>query len=339
MQLLNPNNTISILICTYNGEKYLVEQLESIRNQEFKPDKVLIYDDCSTDASVKIINDFISIYNLESTWKLNINPTRKGWKLNFYDALSDCNDDFIFFCDQDDIWNSDKISIMMDIMQKNPDIFVLNGLFETINPNGESVNILNWTSNKDYNRKINKSSFLDTMNIWQHRIGCTMVIRKIIKEQLKYFARSEYFSHDLWSSNIGALFNSCYYFNYPVIQYRIHENNACADIKGKINSSTEKILLIENEYLEYFFNGIRSIDKSLINQHEYLNFLKVISFYKHRLALIRDSNIFCFFRLILKINIYLKYFSFKQFIVDMLDGLRIRDYVRSMKHSILKYFR
>ena len=101
--------SISVLMCTYNGEKYIEEQLISIYEQTYKPDEVLIFDDCSTDSTVYIIRSFIKKYNLEKSWILEINEKNKGYVKNFKNGINKVKGDFIFFSDQDDVWNKNKI--------------------------------------------------------------------------------------------------------------------------------------------------------------------------------------------------------------------------------------
>ena len=171
------NNSVSVIMCVYNGEQFLLDQIESIKCQTLQPDEVTIYDDCSDDSSVNILVDFISKNNLESTWKVIKNKTRKGWRLNFYDALSECDSDYIFFCDQDDIWYHDKIEIMTNVMRNNQNILVLNGLIETINSTGHPINVMNWTKDNVYNGNIINMDFGDIIFNWKIRIGCCKIGR------------------------------------------------------------------------------------------------------------------------------------------------------------------
>ena len=115
---------ISVVITTYNGEPYLTEQLESIRKQTLQPDEVLIFDDCSNNKTVSLIENFISTYNLD-TWKLYINKSNIGWKRNFINGFDKAAGDLIFPCDQDDIWELDKVESMARIMDENEKIFLL----------------------------------------------------------------------------------------------------------------------------------------------------------------------------------------------------------------------
>lgn len=325
---------ISVIICVYNGERYILEQLESIRLQTLQPDEVIFYDDCSTDYTVNIIKKYISDFNLSATWKLNINISNKGWRINFYDALSVCNGDYIFFGDQDDIWYSNKISIMIDIMNSNPNIYVLNGLFKTINSSGEDYNYLNFNSIK-YDKKIIKSDLNRNLYINNYRHGCTMVIRKIIKEQLKYFKRCQLFKHDLWSLIIGSLFNGCYHVNLPVIKYRIHMNNVTIiEFSKDVKPNREKrIKNLENDfnYVAFLKSGIDSLDKNIINKKEYLNLLIAYNFYKFRLKLIKDSNLLYSIRLLSFLPIYIKYFKIKLYFVDIIEALKLKDILKRYK--------
>lgn len=96
-------------MCTYNGEKYVSEQLESIIHQTLQPDEIIICDDCSSDHSVKIINEVMC--NWAGQWRLVCNKKNLGYRKNFQQAISLCHGDFIFLSDQDDVWDQDKLAI------------------------------------------------------------------------------------------------------------------------------------------------------------------------------------------------------------------------------------
>ena len=98
---------VSVVICTYNGEKFLREQLDSVLSQTYPLYEIIIQDDGSTDATLRIAADYqkrypqlIHIYEHE-------NPN--GWNINFLDAINLATGDYIACCDQDDIWEKDKI--------------------------------------------------------------------------------------------------------------------------------------------------------------------------------------------------------------------------------------
>lgn len=108
---------ISVAIPTYNGEKYLREQLDSLYNQTLIPDEIVVVDDCSKDGTVSILEEYRNRYGL----KYVINETNLGYNKNFEKAISLCTGDYIALCDQDDIWLPEKIQKSFDIISKFPE--------------------------------------------------------------------------------------------------------------------------------------------------------------------------------------------------------------------------
>ena len=103
-------NTVSIVMCTYNGESFIREQLDSIMAQTYPVEEIIIQDDCSTDGTFEVVSEYASRYP-------HIRPignkTRKGVNGNFFDALGKASGDYIAIADQDDIWEPYKIKRQM----------------------------------------------------------------------------------------------------------------------------------------------------------------------------------------------------------------------------------
>ena len=104
----NKSYKISVAMCTYNGEKFINEQLESIVKQSRQPDELIICDDKSSDRTIEIINEFKK--GVSFNVKLIINSKRLGVSKNFEKAILNCTGDIILFSDQDDVWMENKIS-------------------------------------------------------------------------------------------------------------------------------------------------------------------------------------------------------------------------------------
>src|SRR5437773_2588198 len=94
--------TISIAMATYNGAKFIREQLASLAAQTRLPHEIVVSDDCSTDATVSIIEDFAA--TVAFPVRLHRNPTNIGVARNFERALRACSGGIVFICDQDDFW-------------------------------------------------------------------------------------------------------------------------------------------------------------------------------------------------------------------------------------------
>ena len=108
--------SVSIVLCTYNGAKYLSEQLESILAQTYPLHEIIIQDDNSTDETVNIIHEYACKYSLIKFFK---NNSAHGVNGNFISAMQRATGDYIAISDQDDIWETDKIENQMNSIGKN----------------------------------------------------------------------------------------------------------------------------------------------------------------------------------------------------------------------------
>ena len=109
---------ISIVLATYNGEKYITEQLNSLLKQSVVPDEIIIVDDCSCDNTNIITDKWISGCNTKIE-KIN-HESNCGVVKSFFDGLKVAKGDIVFFCDQDDVWNDKKIQLFIEAFESNP---------------------------------------------------------------------------------------------------------------------------------------------------------------------------------------------------------------------------
>lgn len=112
--------TTSVALCTFNGDKFIEEQLQSILSQEISVDEIIICDDASTDETWTILEKYQKQY--PETIQIFASRENFGYVLNFEKALSLCTGDVIFLCDQDDIWFSNKSLEILQFFEKNSDI-------------------------------------------------------------------------------------------------------------------------------------------------------------------------------------------------------------------------
>ena len=227
---------ISIAMTTYNGERYITEQLESIKNQTLKADEVVIFDDASTDGTAKMVSEYIDDNNLDG-WQLFVNKSNLGYKENFYQAIESTTGDIIFLCDQDDIWHSNKIEIMAGLFENNPKIAALNTGFGEIDKGGKKIYSRKRFSRVNHNlirgsikpNTLRRFEFDDI--IWRNiSPGCTAAISRECKEMfIEHYSRM--CPHD-WELNIFAsLVSGLFFFNSELTDYRLHEGNTIGMIK------------------------------------------------------------------------------------------------------------
>ncbi|WP_294962758.1 glycosyltransferase [Sulfurimonas sp.] len=219
----------SICIATYNGEKYISEQLSSILKQINKNDEIIIINDCSTDNTLMLIEQIhdirIKIYN---------NIKNKGHVYSFSKAIGLANNEIIFLSDQDDIWVENRFNIMKDkLIKSNSSLLTSN--FSTFNYIYKSDYVF-----KDNLNPVQESeSFCNIKNIIKIFLGkisyygCCMVIKHDIKEIIypipKYIE-----SHDIWIALIANLLGKNLHINDMSLFRRIHDNNVSVKSKRKI---------------------------------------------------------------------------------------------------------
>ena len=114
---------ISIAMTTYNGEKYCLEQLESLVDQKHKPCEIVIGDDGSQDRTIEIIEEFSK--KIDIPIKLIRNSPGLGFAKNFFNVFMNCAGDWICFCDQDDVWFPNKIQKAVEVIHQKPDVNVI----------------------------------------------------------------------------------------------------------------------------------------------------------------------------------------------------------------------
>lgn len=109
---------ISVAMATYNGEKYLNEQLESILKQTVLPNELVVCDDCSTDNTVNLLNDFKEKAPFDV--KIFTSDKNNGYVKNFARVIEEAKGDYVFMCDQDDYWLPNKIEVVLKTFAENP---------------------------------------------------------------------------------------------------------------------------------------------------------------------------------------------------------------------------
>lgn len=212
---------ISLVLTTYNGEKYIKEQLDSIKDQTRVPDEVLIFDDRSKDSTVEMVENYIKENKLD-TWHFFQNKENKGYSLNFTDAMNQCKGDIIFLADQDDIWFTDKIENMANIMENHSEIDLLTSDIEPfyIGEAPQKVNFEKIISKKTLIKIKKKDKWIKPI-----RPGCSMCFRRSMLEEYNKIWFKEY-PHDCLLWGLAVLNGKAFYYNKVTIKFRRHDTNA-----------------------------------------------------------------------------------------------------------------
>lgn len=209
---------VSVVLTTYNGEKYLYELLDSLKDQTHKPDEVIICDDGSSDNTRKMLVEYIEKYNLDN-WKTVFNISNKGWRRNFRDGIQMANYDLVFPCDQDDIWEKEKIAKMLSVMEKDKNIQLLSSDYLPVyEAGGQRIE-----TTKSEGKNLEKIPFDDHFASG-NRPGCVMCIRRELIEKI-HNIWEDWYPHDAFLWTMSIFFNGCYVIHEPLIRYRRHSGN------------------------------------------------------------------------------------------------------------------
>jgi glycosyltransferase involved in cell wall biosynthesis len=213
---------ISVAMTTFNGAKYVQEQIASILNQSLSIDELIICDDGSTDetiAKIEAIHDpRIRLYK---------NETNLGYIENFYQAISYCQGDFIFLSDQDDAWDFYKAEKMLKTIQEEKAMAVCTN-FSLMDENSNPLLNRNAYALPAYIRK--KHRHIESVSLLQLVFGnvapgCTYLFRR---EAAQVYLKMHFkqIVHDHQLLLISACLGKVLFFNEELISYRLHSNNS-----------------------------------------------------------------------------------------------------------------
>lgn len=218
---------IDILLSTYNGEKYLREQLDSLFVQTNKDLKVLIRDDCSNDKTLKIIEEYKNIY-FDKIQIIDNKGINLGSSRSFFELLRHSHSEFIAFCDQDDIWIADKLNSLMQFYNENvfcPDKPVLIHTAATVVD--KHLNVLKEQTVLFNKNKCGMEHSL-TWQVFQNDVtGCTAMINACMRDIVNRinFSQYEIIQHDWLLALIAYLNDAKIYLPAETVKYRQHEKN------------------------------------------------------------------------------------------------------------------
>jgi glycosyltransferase involved in cell wall biosynthesis len=210
---------VSVCIATYNGEKYILEQINSILNQISIDDEIIVVDDCSKDNTIDVIKSID-----DTRIKIVINEFNLGVNCSFENAINIANNDLIILADQDDIWTENRMNVIKRKFEENSKISLVAGNSNYINSKGEAIKaLIGDLSNKDSNR-----SFFNLFKIFSGNApyyGCAIAFKKEFKNFILPFPRFIE-SHDLWIVKCAIIMNKLAHIEERLLNRRIHGENA-----------------------------------------------------------------------------------------------------------------
>ena len=220
---------VSVALCTYNGEKYIEEQLNSIISQTVPVDEIVICDDRSADDTIKIVKQVINSAPSSLEIRVYVNESNLGVTKNFEKALSLCNGDIIFLSDQDDVWDSNKVAKICNVFDEEENCLLTFTDAFLVDAEGNYLDQNLWKLTKPVLKE--KYSSLDFLRS-RYVTGATVAIKK---ELLAYtIPFPECWIHDAWLAINASVYGDIIYIDEKLISYRQHHNNVIGAKKRAI---------------------------------------------------------------------------------------------------------
>lgn len=278
---------VSIVLCTYNGEKFLEQQVDSILRQSYRPIELIISDDASEDGTGKLIEK----YAKHPEVRVYHQPVNMGLTHNFAFAASKTKGELIAFSDQDDIWEEKKIETLVSKIGNSPLVYSDSLL---VNETGESMNRKLSDLKRMYSGDDSRCYVLYSC-VWGHGM---LITRKLLEQSLPMPAEIH---HDIWIVFQAFMNGGIKYHDEVLTYYRQHSESTSQTLPEK-NSSRKRDshyeaylkklrwieLMRDHERAEYkpFYNELYR----LYSQKKFSYVFPLVSFMlKHRDALFRLS--------------------------------------------------
>lgn len=301
---------ISVVMATFNGEKFLHKQLDSICNQTLKPDEIVISDDNSSDTTKIIIQSYMKKTRIPIRFFCNIE--RLGYASNFRRALQYAQGDIIFLSDQDDIWDEKKIEICKKFFDEHEKALALSTAYQIIDGNDRIIKsgIIYKNFSVAKVKKIKWKLFLRHPKY----PGMAMTIRRKLLNEVDLSTKCEELPHD-WQLNQNASYqNEMYFLNVILVQYRQHQDNTAGTLA---NNSRRKAKQIRGKLLNDLNHALETITGISKKDEKYLK--KVIEYQRKRKELYdKNKNIQLLFYNLLNI----RYVSLRSMVGDLYAGMQ-----------------
>jgi glycosyltransferase involved in cell wall biosynthesis len=255
---------ISIAICTYNGEKYLREQLDSFAAQTRLPDEVVICDDCSQDATRRILKDFAA----QSAFpvKLHFNEHNLGFIKNFEQVIKLCEGEIIVLSDQDDVWEPNKLEVIEKEFA-NPEVGLVYADAAVVDENLNALDktmwqYVNFTDEKQ--KEFTGGKAFDLLIRNGYFLGSSMAFRAKFCDLILPIPLDIYYLHDNWIALVISSVARCEIVSELLIKYRQHEQQSSDGLARRSKTETVFVARRRNNDYSGIINQLDIVESRLL---------------------------------------------------------------------------
>lgn len=268
---------LSVAMCTFNGARYLPEQLESIRQQTRPPDELIICDDGSSDATQEVINSFagrapFAVRSFVNEWNL-------GAVKNFEGAIGRCGGDVILLADQDDVWHPQKLMRCENLFAAAPGVGAVFTNATMIDERSRSLERSLWqyTFDPRLRREFERGRAFNALLQYSVVTGATLAFRSQYRNLITPIPVNAHVMHDGWIALMVAAVSAIGFIDEPLISYRQHPGQhlgarpqvsshrgefASADSRRMARAARRDYFRIEVEKLEAVYERLSAAKQS-----------------------------------------------------------------------------
>jgi glycosyltransferase involved in cell wall biosynthesis len=291
---------LSVALCTYNGEQFITEQLNSILTQTTPVNEIIICDEGSTDNTLLIIEGFKKSY--PGIIQFHVNENKLGVVKNFERCITLCKGDIIFLSDQDDIWRNDKVEKSVDYFMSHNDADAIFSDASLIDDSSKEIGNTMWEVLQFKEAAIKNAH----LNIYKHILfhgnvvtGACMAIRKKVVPLVVPFKQIFEMYHDEWIALKLAPQNRIHFYNDTLISYRVHssqQTKVTRHIERTEANALKRSMIFDEpgvdpvKYYQYWKRRLKtlerfraegiSIDQSIIDEMIAKRKKGILSYYK-----------------------------------------------------------
>lgn len=219
---------ISIAMATYNGARFIREQLDSLAAQSLLPCELVVCDDGSADSTVEIVEGFAKTAPFPV--RIYRNPQRLGYADNFLKAAKLCEGDWTAFCDQDDSWLPEKLEVVAAAIRRHPEVVLVTHpaelVDEALQPTGETA----WPCRERISPRYSC--------LWHGGMGCGQIFRSFLIREIPFERRfirdlmpRRVTPHDDWVARLSLCVGSAFFLSRPLVLRRRHAASVTWEVK------------------------------------------------------------------------------------------------------------
>ena len=237
---------VSVIVPSYNHERYLTQAIESILRQTFSDFELIVIDDFSEDGSAKIISEYAK---KDDRIRCLFHKSNQGIARTLNEGMPMSRGEYIAYTSSDDIWEKERLEVGVEIMDRSPNVGLLHSESVVIDGDGR---LTGQKFNSIYPSPTGKYSgnLFGALLRRNFMCGSSILIRRESIEGLRFNEELKYLNDWLFHLELSER-NRFYYVSHPLVRYRVHERGTKFDTLGYASDYVLMLKIIFDKYPEH----------------------------------------------------------------------------------------